>query len=105
ALRGEAAGRRSGSAPHGRGHAGGGRAPAGQRLMNARAHAPRSAEEPRVILALLGLLAAAGLYAFLQSPFFALADIRVEGWRTVPPEEVVALRDRKSTRLNSSHVK
>ena len=59
--------------------------------MNARAHAPRSAEEPRVILALLGLLAAAGLYAFLQSPFFALADIRVEGWRTVPPEEVVAL--------------
>lgn len=59
--------------------------------MNARAHAPRSAEEPRVILALLGLLAAAGLYAFLQSPFFALADVRVEGWRTVPPEEVVAL--------------
>lgn len=52
---------------------------------------PRSSDEARVVAALLGLLAVIGLYAFLQSPFFSLAELDVVGAVVVAPEEVAAL--------------
>lgn len=52
---------------------------------------PRSAEETRVVAALLGLLAVVGLYAFLQSPFFSLARLDIIGTAAVTSEEIAAL--------------
>lgn len=51
---------------------------------------PRSPEEPRVAAALLGLLAVVSLYAFLQSPFFSLAQLTVEGNETVSFDDIAA---------------
>lgn len=47
--------------------------------------------ERRVVGALLALLTVVGLYAFLQSPFFAVEDVRVQGTITIPDDEIVAL--------------
>lgn len=59
--------------------------------MQGRPAEPRSAEEARVVAALMGLLLVVGVYAFMQSPFFAVAQVDVVGTSAVPPEEVTAL--------------
>lgn len=52
---------------------------------------PRSRAEARVVAALLGLLLVVGVYAFLQSSYFAVAEVAVHGARAVPVEEIMAL--------------
>lgn len=53
--------------------------------------APGPDGEARVVGALIGLLAVVGLYAFLQSPFFAVGDVHVQGLVTIAEDEIVAL--------------
>lgn len=53
--------------------------------------APGPDGEARVVGALIGLLAVVGLYAFLQSPFFAVGEVHVQGLVTVAADEIVAL--------------
>ncbi|MFO7264769.1 MAG: FtsQ-type POTRA domain-containing protein [Bacillota bacterium] len=59
--------------------------------MQERPLEPRSAEETQVVAALLGLLLVVGVYAFLQSPYFAVAEVDVQGTSAVAAEEIVAL--------------
>ncbi|MFO7310709.1 MAG: FtsQ-type POTRA domain-containing protein [Bacillota bacterium] len=43
----------------------------------------------RVGAALLALLGVVGLYAFLQSPYFAITEVRVEGAATIDPDSLI----------------
>ncbi|HEY8496054.1 MAG TPA: FtsQ-type POTRA domain-containing protein [Limnochordales bacterium] len=43
----------------------------------------------RVGAALLALLGVVGLYAFLQSPYFAITEVRVEGAATIDPASLI----------------
>lgn len=59
--------------------------------MRQRTSEPRSPEEARVVAALLGLLLVIGVYAFMQSPFFAVAEVEVHGGYAVHPHDIVEL--------------
>src|SRR5690606_38583652 len=50
---------------------------------------PEHPDRIRVGLALLALLAVVGLYAFLQSPFFAITEVRVVGAAKIEPETLI----------------
>ncbi|OUM98404.1 MAG: hypothetical protein BAA04_06415 [Firmicutes bacterium ZCTH02-B6] len=53
----------------------------------------------RVGAALLAFLGVVGLYAFLQSPYFAITEIKVEGAATLEPESLI---DRAQVRVGDN---